>query len=228
MPSGVYLQGGTGSQKPGTQINSDLLWGAILAAIRPYDYTGAGGQILGHFRVAQAVVNTAAQTGPLFTWRWANAPSVGLMVPTHITCSYVLTTVFTTAQAIDIKATIARSYTISATGGTAIMPLAATKSNTMRTTMGASQVTDMRYGNVTSGTRLLDSQPFAVAPLANGNTALASTLPQVELYNILNSGDHPIVHAQNEGVEIAANTALGAAGVGNYYITVSWAEVVVF
>jgi len=226
MPSGVYLQGGQGSQKPGNQINSDLLWGAIFAALKPYDYSGPQPTIqYGHYQLGIAFANTAAQAGPLFTYRWANTPQ--LMVPVRISMSVVLTTAFTTPQVIDVKATIARAYTVSATGGTAATPFSGNSAK-MRTSMGTSLVTDMRWGNVTAGTRTLDAQPFAVSVLSSGNTALAGVLPQEDVYNIFNPGQHPIVHAVNEGIEISANTALGAAGVLTYYVTIAWAEVAVF
>jgi len=228
MPAPVKIVGGQKGQVPGVEIGSDQFWGAVYAAIKPLDYTGPGGlNILGHYRVAKNFANTAAQTGPLFTWRWGIAATVGYMVPTRISCSGVITTAFTTAQVTDVMATRATAYSVSATAGTAFTPFG--NSNKMRANMANSQVTDMRYGAVTAGTRTLDAAPFAAGVLSSGNTALAGVLPQIDLYNAAAyAGAHPLVHTLNEGVEISAATALGAAGVLTYYITVEWAEVVAF
>lgn len=224
MPAPVKIVGGQKSQIPGVELSTDQLWGAIYETVKPLDYTG-NGQVLGHYRIAKQFANTAAQTGPLFTYRWAPNGNQ-LMVPLRISASAVITTPFTTAQVVDIMATIARAYTAAATGGTALAPF--TTGQKDRTNMGSSLISDMRYGNITAGTRTLDAAPFSTAIISSGNSALAGVLPQIDLYSLPNQMSHPIVHAANEGMEISPATALGAAGILTYYIVLEWAEVVVF
>jgi hypothetical protein len=60
------------------------------------------------------------------------------------------------------------------------------------------------------------------------SATLTGLLPPIDLYKWDVTGQHPITLANNEGLEIAPITALGAAGIVQYYITLAWAEVLSF
>jgi hypothetical protein len=231
MPT--VLQSGGGPQPAGTPLAIDPVFQAPRVSIRPLDYTlgGLNGQVYGHYRAALAFVNTAAQAGPLVSLRWAPGSNTPFFVPLQISAQARVTTAFTTAQLVDLKATIGRAFSVSATGGTTVT-LAGSNNQKNRATMGASLVTDLRFGNVTAGTRTLDGLPFGVALLSDLNAVLGATvtnaIPPMDLYKWDKLGQHPITLVNNEGIEIAANTALGAVGVVQYYVSIEWAEVAVF
>lgn len=223
MPQ-TQVIGGNQSPVPNTPISVDPSFQAARVSIRPTEFQAGPGGIGGHFRASLVFSNTAAQGAvPLVSFRWAPANSF-LAVLKRIEAMALITTVFTTAQAIDLKATKVTGYTVDATGGTENAPLADQRNRTG--TMATSLLNSLRTGNLTAGTRTLNAFPFGSAVVATGNTALAGVVaPAPVLYKWDAFGQHPMVFGSYEGFEIAPVTSLGAAGVVQYYITLEWAEV---
>ena len=235
MPAPVKIVGGQKSQVPGIEVAADQNWGALFATLKPYDFVGPNGTpILGHYKLGMIFSNTAAAgTVPQVSFRWAPAISA-YCIPTRVTwLQSWITTAFTTAQQIDLQMIIARAWTASDTGGTAITPITG-NSQKNRSTMGTSLVTSILNGGVAivAGTRTLDANAFAFAVEDTANTqntaanALLST-PK-EFIRPLVPGEHPLVLAPNEGFVLSPFTSLGAAGVVKYVIQIEWAEVVAF
>lgn len=221
---------GGGVVQPGVEIAVDPTYGALRFAPRPLDYANLG-QVLGHYAVAGVTGALAgvASAGAIFSFRWTDASRFAILQEVKV--SGVITTVFTAAQVNDIDMVIQRGFTASDTGGTALTPTG--NSQKMRTTMGSSLVGDVRIattGALGAGTKTPDAQPVWNGQYVQGNTALASGVVDDTIYisNIGGVGEHPILFAQNEGFNIRAVTAMGAAGVVKIWVAVRWVEVAVF
>ncbi len=141
---------------------------------------------------------------------------------------FVTTTAFTTAQIMSFGLVAARSFTASDSGGTAI---ALTGSNAKHRTMLATPTSlDCRVATtaaLTAGTRTLDANNLAV--MAGWSGGAGVTIAPA-LNNLLShdTGDYPLVLAQNEGLVIANLTAMGAAGVGVATVAIEFAEASAF
>ena len=167
-----------------------------------------------------ALTGAAANTA-VFSFRNLAA---NLIVVRRIGVGYVTTTAFTTAQQVDFGLMVARSFTASDTGGTAI---AFTGSNCKhRTSLTTPTSLDCRIattGALTAGTKTLDtnhiSQTGGFSSGAGAGLAIATN-------NLLShdTGDYPLVLAQNEGFNVMNLTALGAAGVIKLYVNIEFAE----
>jgi len=221
----LEIIGGSGPA-PGSRLAVDPTFGAARVGIRPLDYglAGLGGKILGHYRASMMTGLTTgiAANGAILSLRWAD--TVRLFVPTRIQVGCAITTAFTAAQALDAEAIIARAFTASDTGGTAI--LLTNDQQKMRGIMGSSLVTDLRVATTAAlgaGTRTLDGVGIGITSFPNTN-GLGSGSSLVDLY-AFSAYHHPPAIALNEGLIVRLPTAQGAVGVVKYYLVLEWAEV---
>ncbi|SRR5712691_4424938 len=233
---------GGGVVNPGVELAVDPTFLAARVALRPLDFAQLG-QILGHYRVSFITGTTVSigAAGILAYLRWTDASrflvlmraEVGISVPAAITAATV----------VDCGIFVARGSTAAGAGGGAI---GLTNNNQkLRVNMGSSLVTDARVATTAALTRptgaTADTQamgacafPMLSAPTlgATANTAVAvgaggSYANQV-LYKVDAAGQHPIVLSLNEHTEIQEITAGPVTGGIKWYITMEWAEVVLF
>lgn len=192
--------------------------------------------VLGHYAFSGVTGDIAAGAGAnseLFQFRWTHATNLALIQEIIIT-GFRASTAFAVGN-IDIKATIARSWSVSGTGGTA---LTLTGNNQkLRTSMGSSLVGDSRIATTAAlgtGTKTLDSQDIGFITThssAGWNSATpiigSIYLPHTVLFKAdVASGEHPIVLATNEGIVVRGTVP--ATGVWNIGIQIKWAEVTSF
>ena len=160
-----------------------------------------------------------AATAPVFSLRNIGA---NVLVVRRITVSFITTTAFTAAQGLGYSLSFARSFSASDSGGNAI---AITGSqNKMRTSLATPTNLDCRISTtaaLTAGTRTLDTVALGIA--GGSSTGVGTSMPMTTLVQH-DAGDYPIVLANNEGLVIANNIAMGAAGVVNLYINIEFAE----
>jgi len=176
---------------------------------------------LGHYAVAAetgAIAAGMAANGQLFSCRWTDATRFAA-ISSIIVTGMRATTAFAVGT-ITIKATVARSFTASASGGT---PITLTGDNQqLRTSFGASLFGDMRIAStaaLTAGTQTLDTQDIGQITThssAGWNAAtpiIGSTyLPTVNLFvPRIADGEHPLILAQNEGVVVRSSAGLTIA-----------------
>lgn len=191
---------------------------------------------LGFYRfagVTGAIAAGMAANGELLQFRWTDATRFAVIHRIRVT-GMRATTAFA-AGTIDLKATIARAFTASGTGGT---PLTLTGENQqLRTSFGASLVGDLRIATTAAlgaGTKTLDTQDIGfIATHSSAGVGAATPiigsifLPIYDLFWAdVGSGEHPIVLAQNEGF-VVRGTVPGT-GVWNLGIEIGWAEVAAF
>ena len=156
------------------------------------------------------------------SFRWTDGSR--LFLPTRIQAGCVITTAFTAAQALDAEAIIARAFTASDTGGTALVPSGDFQK--MRSIMGTSLVGDLRIATTAAlgaGTRTLDLLGIGASSFPNTN-GLGTGSALVDLY-AFSAYHHPPSLAVNEGLIVRLPTAQGAVGVVKYYIVLEWAEI---
>lgn len=107
----------------------------------------------------------------------------------------------------------------------------------LRTSMGANASAILRgvtiagaSAGMTGGTLTKDTAPLRQAPILFQATLPTASLNFVEhnFLPLVNSGEHPLVLANNEGFEIENRVVFGAAGVATFYCDVEWSEVTAY
>lgn len=204
----IQGNGGVISEVDGT------IWRAHRVTDRPVEF-GSGGYY--HAAVSALTAAAPGAAANLVSFRWTSASLLCLVRSVAIT---IQVSTASTAGLPEFAGFIARNFTASDTGGTAVTLTG--NSFKKRTSMATTALGDFRFaaaGTLTAGTRTLDSQPFI-----DVNTPFALGSEQTQIWGIDGPGDHPIILAQNEGLVFQNVTALTAA-VYKYTVTVHWAEV---
>jgi hypothetical protein len=185
-------------------------------------------EILGAYQMGltSGALTVVAAGGTVFSFRWAPATTTQLCLVRRVEVGFSTITAFGTAQSLQYSMQVARQWTASDTGGTAAS-FAQTNTAKMRTTMptsafaGGGQIMIATTGANSAGTRTLDSQAMA---FTNGtSSAIATTLPATPIWQH-QSGDYPLILANNEGFIINNVQLMGATGVINLVVNVEWME----
>ncbi len=204
----------------GTALLVDPGFGAARVTMRPMDVLGWNS-----VGVATGNVTGLAAGATLFSFRNISANPV---VVRRAGIGFVTTVPFTAAQMVGFGLLAARNFTASDTGGTAI---AFTGNNGKhRTALGTPTSLDCRISTTAAlgaGTRTVDANSLAMQAGWSG-AAGVSIAPALNNLLAHDTGDYPIVLAQNEGLLIANLTAMGAAGVGVAYVALEFAEASAF
>jgi hypothetical protein len=204
----------------GTALLVDPNFGAARVAVRPVDVLGWHS-----VGVATGLVTGLAAGAAVFSFRNLSANPV---LVRRVGIGFVTTTAFTAAQMVSFGLLAARNFTASDSGGTAV---AFTGNNGKhRTSLGTPTSLDCRVATTAAlgaGTRTLDANMLAMQSGWSG-AAGATIVPALNNLLSHDTGDYPIVLAQNEGLVISNLTAMGAGGVGVVYIAMEFAEASAF
>lgn len=210
----AVIEGGTSNALQ----DVDNTFKAARVSLRPMEVLGwySIGAVSG--ALTGATANTA-----VFSLRNISANQ---LIVRRVGVGFVCTTGFTAAQQLNWGLKFARSFSASDTGGTAI---AVTGSqNKVRTSLATPTSLDCRIsstGALTAGTKTLDTLDLGtVGTWALATTAGVLLAPSRNNLFSQDSGDYPLVLAQNEGINIMNLTAMGAAGVGTLYVNIEFAE----
>ena len=163
-----------------------------------------------------------AANSPLFSLRWTN--TTRFFVLDQLRVAVAVSGVITTSVASSLELVIARSFTASDTGGTALTLTG--DNNTFRTSFATSLVGDARIATtaaLSAGTRTLDSQAFAGVPFATG-TAIGVPLELTTLYDRLSL--FPLVLDADEGFIVRNGPAGPATGTFVVHVNLRWLETV--
>jgi len=193
---------------------------ALRTVLKPDELVGAY-----HLSATSGAMTLIAAAGPVFSFRYA--PGTGqVCVIKRVLIGWNTTTGFTTGQALGFGLYSARSFIASDTGGTSLAPFIGNVQKNRTNQMITTQVTDARISTtavLTAGTRTLDTQAlgqtYFYAPTTTAGTHLTNT--NLVLHNV---NDHPIVLQNNEGLVIANQILMGAAGVGTLTVNIEWFE----
>jgi hypothetical protein len=234
MPQPVKLVGGQTSIVSGVEQAVDPLYGAARTVNRPLDYTWPQGIVLGHYRAVgfTSAIAPAANSN-LAAFRWTDVSRLGVL--TRISASIAVVTAVTAQRVDPLAAFIVRVYTARDVTNATSVAFTASKSQTMRTSMGSSIVGNIDVSNLaaglTGGTKLVDTNPIGHLGLS-GTAAIVGLGTGVFKGDIFKAdianGEHPIVLASNEGVLIQWGATALATGTVIATIEFVWAELPVF
>ena len=201
-----------------------------------YDLRCSGRLVASTGSVTLVAARTAT-AGFLHTLRWSSTTSTKMFLK-YVGAKFTLTTAYTTAQETGCDLILARSYTASATGGTAIdMGSTVADTGQLQTAMGTSLIAAnaTRIATTdafTAGTQTLDANPIGI--LSGWSSAIGDTVPDVasgarEGFGTLwdyRSSAHgaPIMLTTDEGLVIRNLVLMGAVGVGRWDFCVEWDE----
>jgi hypothetical protein len=213
-----------------------------LSKVPPKDLAGKYA-LRGSYRLAcstglvTTIAAATATAGHLFAMRWSSSTSTKMYLK-RVGARFTCTTAYGTAQRTGCDLILARSYTASHTGATAI-DVGSTVANTGN--LDASFATSLIVANatrvadtgaLTAGTHTLDANP--IADLVGWTTAIGIQVPETTSgvaggYGILwdyrqSSHGLPIKFTQDEGFIIRNKILMGATGVGVWDFLVEWDE----
>lgn len=212
---------GIESPTTGNGLEIDNTFRAARVSIRPPEVLGW--QSVG---AQSGALTGVAANGPVFSLRNSSAK---MLLVRRIGIGFIATTGFTVAQKLDFGLSFARGFTVSDSGGTAI---AFTGSNGKhRTSLGTATSLDARIATtaaLTAGTRTLDVNALSMIGGYAAATAGVAIPPALSNLFSHDTGDYPLVLAQNEGLVITNLTAMGAGGVGSLFVNIEFAESDVF
>jgi len=200
---------------------------ALRVVQRPNDPGALGAYRLAAFSgLTTTIAAGTASAGHVFSLRWTDATR--FLVLKHLKVAMTVVTGFTAAQELAFEAFIARGYTATHTGGTAIT--LGGNNQKRRTSMGTSLVTTAASARIASTTALagstftLDANPFMHGSVKT--LAAAATVQDARLENVMDFGgnDHPFVLSQDEGIVVRNTILLGAAGTVRWSIECGWDE----
>jgi hypothetical protein len=203
---------------------------------RPAPSQGMAGKLHGEFVFAVAsgllttVAAASATAGHVFALRNADASKKLLL--RYLAIDFNLTVAFGAAQAMGFDAIVARSYSASHTGGTAI-DLGGTNTNTNKRRVDQSTSSVVANaarigttGALTAGTHTLDANAFAQCQKWMG--AVGAQISEVLLDARDDGGANvrsPIELGNNEGVILRNTILMGATGVGTLIVRVELDEI---
>jgi hypothetical protein len=201
----------------GQPAGVDPLHKALRTSLKPNESLGWNS-----IGVQSGLLTAVAANGAVFSFRNISANPI---IIRRVGVGFLCSTPFTAAQKVDFALMIARAFTASDTGGTAIALIG--NNGKHRTSLGTPTSVDMRISTtaaLTAGTKTLDTNTVGIVGSWVG---AAGTIINTAQDNLLShaAGDHPIVLSQNEGINIQNLTLMGAAGVGTLYVNIEFAEV---
>jgi hypothetical protein len=165
-----------------------------------------------------------AANAEMFQFRWGSATHLAAVK--FIAVKYAVITGFTAAQELAFDVIGSTSWSVNGTGGTAIVP--GGNNLKKRQVMPDSKVTDLRIATTAAlgvGTKTLSGNPYLAA--AGHTLAAAATVANGAFeaqMDLTNSGDMPLILAQNEGLSVRNSIVLGAAGTVRATVQIAWAE----
>ncbi len=175
-----------------------------------------------------AIAATLAANSTLFSMRWIDATRLCLIKSIRV--SGIVTATITAAVPFDLSVFVARNFTVSDSGGTAIT--LSSSNQKLRTSFGASLIGDMRVSTtatLTPGTRTLDAQAIdrmqGFTGTVIGTYIFGNGTGAVYLTDRRGAGTYPVVLAQNEGIVIQNPLAGPATGSITLLVDVEWQEV---
>lgn len=212
--------------------------GAVRNELRPTDVGSLGSYSMANLTGTFAAGLAAAS--PIYSMRWGDATRAMLLRRISLIARNV-TTAFA-AGATLFELVVARSFTVSDSLGTSILPTG--NSQKRRTSFGTTLITDLRISNtaaLTAGTRTLDAQPvslirgmvpatsinypFVGKGITNipGASTVAFALDWQDLFVLDISSEWPLVFVQNEGFIIRATVP--GTGTWEAGVLMEWSEI---
>lgn len=214
----------------------DPMQGAGRVQLRPIDCTqGAGGAVvLGHYR-QRTLTSAIAPTGGgvMSNFRFVAAGQANFAALLRVLVETYVVTAVTAQRSDPMLLKVARGYTASESSNNTNLTIAG-NAGKMRTSMATSAfatagqiASTSNTAGMSGGTSTLDANAIGEVPTSGsvGLVGLNTGLGQVEAYscNVAN-GEHPLILATNEGVQLLFGTTTLATGTVIIATTYIWAE----
>lgn len=196
---------------------------ALNINVKPLDYG-----TLGHYRFAARIATTTAQAANARVFTIRNPSSSVLVIPTRLTLR-ASQTAAGTAQENSLDLFKVTSYTVVDTTNTSTPTVSVKRGATMAATPTANvRILAAAAAGMTGGTLTKDSTAIATLPYNVAAAINTTTIwGPLDCFDDVN-GTHPLVLAQNEGLELE-NRVLNATSYGiTWYLDFCWAEVSAF
>lgn len=206
----------------GELLAVDAKYRALRSSLRPLDVGANGGYRM--TALSGSITATLAAASILFALRWGDATKK--LVLHEINVGVLVDGTITTAVSQMIEAVVARAYTASHTGGTALLPSG--NVGKTRTTMASSAVTDARMATTAAlggGTVTADAQAIGLAFGPSGTTAPQAPIAMQSIYKPHPGAEHPVVLDQNEGLLIRNVLTGPVTGTFRLAVMLAWSEV---
>lgn len=196
---------------------------AARTTLKPIDIGSLGSYTLASTNGSSVMAAGLAAASPIFAFRY---PGASLALVRRVMFSAGNGVTAFTAGFFRFDCLVARSYSVSDTGGTDITPSGNVNKN--RTSHASSGVTGTRCvaisatATLTAGTRTTDAVPIGTIAGGVPNVAGSAMVAKTALFDAP-PGTWPLVLATNEGFVIQATVP--ATGVWEFGVDVSWDEV---
>ena len=211
---------------------------SITQRKRPVEALGDYTKLHGEYRLAVtsglSTVVAAATTSAGFLFTMRNPSTTKKVVLRYLQGSFITSTGFGTVQPIGLDLIVARVYSASCTGGTAIdmgSTLVANKLNVNQATslFTANTCRIGSTGALTAGTHTLDANAIAMKTgIGSASIGVQTDFP---LFDARDDGAStvrsPLVLTTDEGIVVRNLILMGATGVGYWTFNVEWDEVTV-
>lgn len=217
MTASAQIQGFTIANIMEVETNTK----AGRVTLRPEDYGTLGAYSLG----ASSAIMAAglANDAPILSARWTHASNLCLVKRLIISAGCDTVSFGAAVGAFYFNLFVARSFTVSDTGGASILPTGSM--NKLRTTgMGTTLFGDIRMSQtaaLTAGTRTLDGQALGSVVGSVIAGAGAAMLAPFQIFEAI-PGAQPLVLAQNEGIVMQAR--IPGTGTWKFSIRLDWTE----
>lgn len=210
----LQLAGATVNNIAEVELNSQ----ALRVTPKPIDWGTLG--IYGIGAVTGVMAAGLAANSPVFAFR--NTTTNQYLLKRILISAGNTGTAFA-AGTIVWNAFIARSWSASDTGGTAL-----TAPSKFKAAMAASGIGDMRVSataTLTAGTRTKDGNPFTSLTQSIVATAGSILTQPTEMFRAA-AGDYPVIFGQNEGFVMEASVP--ATGTWTASISIIWEELATY
>lgn len=169
---------------------------------------------------------SAADT--FYSFRTA-ASGTGIFVVTQVRVSISNVVGFASAKPVPTELYVARSFTASDSGGTALtIGTNDGRAQTSDATFGASGVSDIRIastGTLTAGTRTLDAVPHGTNSQSTSVTANTSIANGTVMISTSSPAMSQLILTANEGFVIQVQQSYPATGTWHFNVSTEWFEV---
>ena len=217
------LVGGTPDGVKVLPTKIDPTFSALRVTNRPIEALG-----FYSIGVATSTYGGLLANDPIFSMRWGTANRFFILLRFNI--HVIVTTTASTPGVVDRRLVVARNFTASDSGQTAVTLTG--NSFKLRTSYPSTLITDMRVsggGAITAGTRTLDANGIGLVQAEMGTTALTAGLEErvidpYDLFNAVTASQPPLVLQQNEGLIVDMPTAEPASASLISVFNMVWAE----
>ena len=222
----AIIQSGVASGVAGGSTIVDPTFQTIRVNNHPPEILGAYSMSMVSGNLTVIAAGSTSVPVSVFSMRWAPPVSTRLCMIRRFEIGFNTITAFSAAQSLQYNVVVARNFSVNQSGGT-IASFAQTNTGKLRTSMPTSGFAGGGSINMATTTALagtsftVDSQ--YLASINGTSTTIGTSIPMTPVFQ-QQTGDYPLILANNEGIIISNGQVMGATGVGNLIVNIEWFE----